>query len=178
MCGVGVFTLKGAEKNVVVAGELTFPVRPSSEVPTRGEPSFRVRRRTAAELPPHMVGETLFEAYRTPLLQFVADWNRSPSKVAMIEEAPSYEGPDRYLLPSIAAVVHALADRASLTVPEWVWEHRLAEDWVLLCEPGEHESFFWKRAMEQAPPTCVHHRVFFHPRILDKGTPDWWLPWT
>lgn len=52
-----------------------------------------MRRRTAAELPPHMVGETPFQAYRTPLLQFVADWNRSPSKVAMIEEAPSYEGP-------------------------------------------------------------------------------------
>lgn len=163
---------------MVVAGELTFPIGPSSEAPTRGEPSFRVRRRTAAELPPHMVGETLFQAYRTPLLQFVADWNWSFSKVAMIEEAPSYEGPDRYLLPSIAAVVHALADRAHLTVPEWVWKHSLAEDWVLHCEPGDHESFLWKRAMEQAPPTCVHHRVYFHPRLLDRGTPDWWLPWT
>lgn len=161
-----------------MAGELTFPFRSSSGAPTRGEPSFRVRRRTAAELPPHMVGKTLFQAYRTPLLQFVADWNRSADKVSMIEEIPSYGGSDRYLLPSISAVVHALVDRANLRVPEWVWEHSLSEDWVLFCEPGEHESFFWKRAMAQAPPTCVHHRVYFHPRLLDKGTPDWWLPWT
>ena len=107
-----------------MAGELTFPIRPASEVPVRRKPSFRVRRRAAADLPPHMVGKTLFEAYRTPLLQFVADWNRSPTKADMIEKAPSYEGPDLYLLPSIAAVVHALVDRHNMAVPDWVWNHR------------------------------------------------------
>ena len=25
---------------------------------------------------------------------------------------------------------------------------------------------------------CAYHRVFFHHRLLDKGTADWWLPWT
>lgn len=161
-----------------MAGKLTFPVRPASEVPTRREPSFRVRRRAAAELPPHMVGRTLFEAYRTPLLQFIADWNRSSAKAGMIEKAPSYEGPDLYLLPSVAAVVHALVDRRDLAVPDWVWEHEAPEDWVLFCEPGGSGSFFWRRGMENAPSTCRHHRVFFHHRLLDKGTPDWWLPWT
>ena len=158
--------------------ELTFPIRPASEATTRREPSFRARRRSAAELPPHMVGETLLEAYRTPLLQFIADWNRSSEKADMIEKAPSYEGPDPYLLPSIAAVVHALADRHNMAVPDWVREHNLSQDWVLFYDPGELGSLLWNRDMENAPPTCAHHRVYFHHRLLDKGTPDWWLPWT
>ena len=77
----------------------------------------------AAELPPHMVGTSLLEAYRTPLLQFVADWNRSSAKPAMIEQAPVDDGADPYLLPSIASVVHALAERHDLPVPDWVWGH-------------------------------------------------------
>ena len=70
-----------------MASELTFPIRPAFEAPVRRKPSFRVRRLAAADLPQHMVGETLFEAYRAPLLQFVADWNSSPAKAATIEKA-------------------------------------------------------------------------------------------
>lgn len=161
-----------------MTGELTLPIRPVSGAPTRTEPSFRVRRRTAAELPPFMVGESLFEAYRTPLVQFIADWNRSPAKAAMIEDAPSYDGSDLYLLPALAAVVHALADRDGVEVPDWVWNHKLSAEWVLFCDPAEGETFFWKRDMARAPSVCAHHRVYFHHRLLDKGTPDWWLPWT
>ena len=73
-----------------MSSELTFPIRPASEAPTRSKPSFQVRRRSAAELPPHMVGETLLRAYRTPLLQFIADWNRSPAKADMIEKGLVY----------------------------------------------------------------------------------------
>lgn len=91
---------------------LALPIRPHSEVPTRSMPSFPVRRRVAAELPGDMVGETLPEVYRTTLLQFVADWNRSPGRTMMIQPAPSYGGPDPYLLPSIASVAQAPADPA------------------------------------------------------------------
>ncbi len=125
-----------------------------------------------------MVGNTRFDAYRTPLLQFIADWNRSSVKSNLIENGPSYGGSDRLLLPSLASVVHALVDRHGMSVPDWVWNHRLDEDWALFCDPEEAGSFFWERALREAPPTCVHHRVFFHRRLLDKGTPDWWLPWT
>ena len=166
------------EDNGVVSDPLTFPIRAQFEVPSRTTPSFRVRRRVAGELPRHMAGETPFEAYRTPLLQFVADWNRSSAKPTMMEQAPSYEGPDPYLLPSIASVVHALADRHGLPVPDWVCRHKLPEDWVLFCEPGDTASYFWQRGVENAPSTCAYHRVYFHRRLLDKGTPDWWLPWT
>ncbi len=125
-----------------------------------------------------MVGNTRFVAYRTPLLRFIADWNRSTNKSSLIENGPSYGGPDRYLLPSLASVVHALVDRHSMSTPDWVWDHRLDEDWALFCDPEESGSFFWERSVREAPPTCVHHRVFFHRRLLDKGTPDWWTPWT
>ena len=165
--------------SVVMAGNmLTFPVRREGGVPARRKPSFRVGRRPVAELPPVMAGKTRLQAYRTPLLQFIADWNHSPSKSNLIEKSPSYRGPDRYLLPSLASVVHALVDRHSMPVPDWVWTHCLDEDWALFCAPEEAGSFFWERALRQAPPTCAHHRVFFHHRLLDNGTPDWWLPWT
>jgi len=29
----------------------------------------------------------------------------------------------------------------------------------------------------RSPAVCDPHRVWFHPRVLDKGTPEWWLPW-
>ena len=160
-----------------MAGKLTLPIRPASRTPTRQRPSFRVRRRSAAELVPHMVGRTRTEAYRAPLLQFIADWNRSSTRPAMIEEAPSYEGSDPYLLPSISSVVEALADRHNVGVPGWVAEHIAPKDWVLFCNGEEAGSHLWRREMENAPSTCVHHRVYFHHRLLDKGTPDWWLPW-
>jgi len=125
-----------------------------------------------------MVGPTRFEAYRTPLLRLIVDWNTSSVRSSLIKQAPSYEGLDQYLLPSLASVVHALADRNGMSVPGWVWTHCLDEDWVLFCDLQESGSFFWERALREAPATCVHHRVYFHRRLLDKGTPDWWLPWT
>ena len=161
-----------------MTGKLTFPIRPSSDPPTRRRPSFRVRVRAAADLPKQMVGETRFDAYRTPLLQFIADWNRTSDKARLVEKAPVYEGADPRLLPSIAAVVHALVDRCGMPVPDWVWEHRLSKDWVLFSDPGERGSVLWERDMRSAPSTCAHHRVYFHHRLLDKGTPDWWLAWT
>ena len=170
------FVLDSAGSAVMAEG-LTFPVRRVAGVPARREPSFQVRRRAAADIPPLMVGRTRFEAYRTPLLQFISDWNGSSTKANLIEEAPSYRGSDRFLLPSLASVVHALVDRHSMSVPDWVWAHCLDEEWVLFCDSEEVGSFFCERALREAPSTCVHHRVFFHHRLLDKGTPDWWLPW-
>ncbi len=65
-----------------------------------------------------MEGKTRLQAYRTPLLQFIADWNRSPSKSNVTDDAP--------LLHRTGSIPVALFDQ----------------------------------------------------RLLDKGTPHWWLPWT
>ena len=116
-----------------------------------------------------------FDAFRYALTQFVADWNNSDDPASLTVDAPVYHGEDWRILPTIASVVHALVDRRDLPTPDWVWGHKAPEDWVVFCDPPG--SYFWRRGLEKSPPTCVHHRVFFHHRLLDKGTPDWWLPW-
>lgn len=155
----------------IVKNEL--PWRPDDVV---GEPDLAPRQRLrACDLPDIMDEEEWFDAYRFALIQFVADWNRATHPASLIFDPPVYRGADWRLLPTIASVVHALAVRESLSVPEWVWEHRAPRDWVVFSDPPG--SFFWNRDRERAPATCVNHRVYFHHRLLDKGTPDWWLPW-
>ena len=112
---------------------------------------------------------------RAPLLQFVADWNVSSDRAAMTRAAPIYEGDDPLLLPAIAALVHALAARDDVGVPEWVMEHRHPIDIPLFEDTDDGWYGHWLR--RRAPATCAYHRVWFHHRLLDKGTPAWWLPW-
>ncbi|MDE0168029.1 MAG: hypothetical protein OXS29_00715 [bacterium] len=113
--------------------------------------------------------------YRAPLLQFIADWNRADNRGGLIAQAPVYDGGDPVLMPAIAVVVHALAERAGVPVPEWVLQHRAAKDVMLFGWPFDGAYARWVRL--RSPAVCAHHRVWFHPRTLDKGTPDWWLPW-
>ena len=113
--------------------------------------------------------------YRAPLLQFIWDWNVAPDKPVLVAEAPVYAGDDPNLLPAIAVVVHALADRGGVPVPEWVAGHRAPTDVMLFGYTFDGPYSRWVRM--RSPDVCDHHRVWFHPRTLDKGTPDWWLPW-
>jgi len=122
-----------------------------------------------------MMGDDWFNAYRYALAEFVTGWNRSDDPALLIADRPLYEGEDWRLLPTIASIVHALADRKDVEIPGWVWGHIAHRDWVVFGDPPQ--SYFWTRALEKAPRTCRHHRVYFHPRLLDRGTPDWWLPW-
>ena len=130
---------------------------------------------TAASLPPLMSVPDPRGRYRFPLLQFIWDWNVASDKAALIRDAPVYEGDDPNLLPAIAVVVHALADRAGVLVPDWVAGHRAPEDVMLFGWPFDGRYARWVRRRSLA--VCAYHRVWFHPRTLDKGTPDWWLPW-
>lgn len=132
---------------------------------------------TAADLPPLMSvpSSVDIDPYRFPLLQFIGDWNVASDKAALIREAPVYEGDDPNLLPSIGVIVHALADRAGVPVPNWVARHRAPEDVMMFRWAFDGRYARWER--RRAPAVCAYHRVWFHPRMLDKGTPDWWLPW-
>ena len=139
-----------------------------------------VRRRvplTAAELPPLMSVPASVDTdpYRFPLLQFICDWNVAEGREALVAEAPVYHGDDPLLLPAIAVVVHALADRAGVPLAGWVLGHRASADVMLFGWPFDGGYARWVRL--RSPAACYHHRVWFHPRTLDKGTPDWWLPW-
>ena len=130
---------------------------------------------TAADLPPMMEVDDPRGAYRFPLLQFIVDWNLSTDGEALITDAPVYDGSDPVLLPAIAVVVHALADRAGLPLPSWVMEHRAPTEVVLFVPDPDSRYGQWLKG--RSHPASAYHRVHIHPRMLDKGTPDWWLPW-
>ena len=134
---------------------------------------------TASALPPLMVVDDPRGPYRFPLLQFIVDWNLSDDPAGLIADPPVYEGDDPVLLPAIAVVVHALADRAGVPIPGWVFDHRAPSEVVLFVLHVPMVRYGqWLRERSVAPLCFLStHRVHIHPRMLDKGTPDWWLPW-
>lgn len=130
---------------------------------------------TATDLPRLMSVPDPRGPYRAPVLQFIWDWNVAPDKSALVSEAPVYDGDDPNLLPAIAVVVHALAIRDGVPVPARVSQHRAPADVMLFGYAFDTPYARWVRM--RSPAVCDPHRVWFHPRVLDKGTPDWWLPW-
>ena len=148
--------------------------RPSPLRTVSGLPRFA--ESTAASLPSDMSEPGRRNPYRVPLIQFVWDWNVSSDREAMIREAPVCTSGDGLILPAIAAVVHALAGRDGVPVPPWVRLHQHPTHTVLFGDTDDGWYGRWLRR-GRAPTTCEYHRVWFHHRLLDKGTPDWWLPW-
>lgn len=130
---------------------------------------------SATDLPPMMEVADPRGSYRYPLLQFIMDWNSSDAQARLIKDPPVYTGDDPVLLPAIAVVVHALADRADIPVPDWVYRHRAPNDTVLFVYKQDGKYAQWLR--RRSHPVSAYHRVHIHPRMIDKGTPDWWLPW-
>ena len=107
-----------------------------------------------------------------PISQFVVDWNWCDRPARLIHDPPVYEGSDPLLLPSIAAVVHALADRDSIRLPDWVLEYRAPEDVILFGGHMDTPLGGWVR--QHAPSACAYHRVWFDASLLDKGTNRQW----
>lgn len=77
----------------------------------QAQPETRRRLFTAAGLTRLMSVPDPRGPYRAPLLQFIGDWNVARDRAALVSDAPVYDGDDPLLLPTIAVVVHALADR-------------------------------------------------------------------
>ena len=155
---------------------MTEPLAPTPATTPHFDPDYRrPLTLTAAGLPPLMSVPDPRGSYRFPLLQFIWDWNVAENRAAMIAGAPAYDGGDDLLLPAVAVVVHALADRDGVTLPGWVLDHRAVGDVMLFGWGFDSPYARWVR--RRSPAVCTYHRVWFHPRTLDKGTPDWWLPW-
>ena len=156
-------------------------IQPTAEpgAPPQGRAAPKPKRLplTASELPPLMSVPVSVDRspFRAPLLQFIWDWNVTVDRAAMIAEAPFYRGNDWLLLPAIAVVVHALAERDGVALPDWVLGRRSPQDAMLF--PRKFDGAYARWVRERSPDVCAYHRVWFHPRMLDKGTPDWWLPW-
>lgn len=126
----------------------------------------------AADLPELMEVECRRGPYRVPLAQFISDWNRSADPGAMVSEEPSYNGDDLELMPTVAAVVHALCERDAVEPPEWVLSHRADRDVVLFASDPDSDYGRWVR--EQSPPVSKFHLVFFQSQLLDKDSPRQW----
>ncbi len=113
--------------------------------------------------------------FRVPLARFVMDWNRATDRAGIISDTPTYHG-DGIVLPAIAAVVHALANRDRVAVPAWVYKHRASQEVALFGHRLDSPFGLWVR--DNAPPECEFHRIFFHVGFLDKGTARQWIPRT
>ena len=154
---------------------MTQPPTTQNAAADRHRGPLRARLFVATDLPGLMSDTDDPSPHRAPLLQFIWDWNVSDDKAAMVTEAPTYDGDDSLLLPALAAVVHALAMRDGVPPPDWVFDHRHNRDAHLFGMPFDSPYVKWLR--RRSPDVCAYHRVWFHPRLLDKGTPQWWLPW-
>ena len=71
--------------------------------------------------------------------------------------------------------VHALADRAGVALPGWVFGYHSPHD--VMQFPWRFDGGYARWVRPRSPAVCAYHRVWFHPRTLDKGTPARWLPW-
>ena len=99
------------------------------------------------------------------LVQFIKDWNTWPQDRAEMLDAPPLSG-DPFDLACIAAVVHALADRAGVEVPEWV--HRHSAHPPRLFTGLDVDSDYGRLIAAEAPAVCAYHGVYFEASMLDR----------
>lgn len=132
-------------------------------------PSFTpapVYRRIRATDLPALMQENARRPH-VPLTLLVKEWDDFPSeRESMINEAPSGEDADD--LCRIAAVVHALCERDSLSIPDWVWEHRseVPIAWDRRCIM---QGVVWDQTIENAPPACGYHNVWFDYQFISSA---------
>lgn len=141
-----------------------MPVRVRVQRP-ESDPLPVYRRVRAADLPAAMASGGARE--HVPLTFFAREWAAWPGeRVGMICEAP--HGRDENDLCRIAAVVHALCDRDSVAVPDWVWRHQSEVDlaWGRHCVM---DGFIWEQTMADAPSACAYHRVWFDRQFIGDG---------
>ena len=66
----------------------------------------------------------------------------------------------------IAAVVHALCDRDGTAVPDWVFDYRSPSP-LALAASLVVDGQILQRSIDEAPPTCAYHNVWFSYRTLE-----------
>ena len=101
----------------------------------------------------------------TPVVQFVKDWNNSPgdARVTLVQSAPV--GSDEKLLATVAAIVHALADRDGIAVPGWVNRHVVSP---MSISGIDLSSDYGKLLVKNTPAVAVDHGVFFDRELLTR----------
>ena len=125
----------------------------------------RARFYRVSELPSRMAEPNIRGQFR-PLIQFVMGWNHwVEHRAEMLDGPPPGDG-DEFHLATIASVVHALAARDGITVPEWVHLYRAEPEATMSGIPVTTD--FGQLVKAEAPPTCAEHGVYFDHEILDR----------
>ena len=114
---------------------------------------------------PAEMASPLPRARTRALIQFIKDWNTWPEDRAEMLDGPPLLG-DPFDLACIAAVVHALTDRAGVEAPEWVHRHR-AHPSRLFTGLGV-DSDYGRLIAAAAPRVCAQHGVYFEASMLDR----------
>ena len=117
-------------------------------------------RRLAAEL----VDPAWRDADR-PLVQFVMDWRRYPEQRDAVLATPPPPETSEVVAAKMASVVHALCERDSVAVPEWV--HRCRLDPAVALFGVRLNSRFGDAVRARSPRVCAAHGVFFGADLLD-----------
>lgn len=114
---------------------------------------------------PAEMARPLPRARTRALIQFIKDWNTWAEDRTEMLDGPPQPG-DPFDLACIAAVVHALTDRAALEAPPWVHRHR-ARPPRLFTGLGV-DSDYGRLIVAEAPPVCAQHGVYFEASMLDR----------
>ena len=143
-----------------------MPVRiRSNRVP--GTPAEAVRRVRAADLPAMIAVGGRRE--HLPFATLAKEWGWWPDDRPMMVAEPPVSS-DFDSLCRIAAVAHALCDRDGVAVPEWVKQYRSGKPLALSSVIPTHGPV-WERIVNDAPPTCEFHNVWFDRRSIADSRP-------
>lgn len=130
---------------------------------------------TAADLPALMANPQS-RARAADLREFVKRWACFPQqRTAMIQQAPKHDRfrnrftSKRRDLVRIAAVVHAMCDRDSEPIPEWVWEHRSTRA-IGITDSVNPTTKWGREACSNAPEACAYHNVWFGQTAIENIT--------
>lgn len=141
---------------------------PQSAARTKVRPvdsSKQARFYRVSELPLRMAEPNVRGQFR-PLIQFVMCWNHwVEHRAEMLDGPPPGDG-NKFHLAAIASVVHALAARDGIQVPEWVHLYKAEPEATMSGIPVTTD--FGRLVKAEAPPTCAEHGVYFDHEILDR----------
>ena len=117
----------------------------------------------------HVTGWMAEDHFRehVPLVSLIKEWDNWPAeREQMIAEEPVSDREDD--LCRVAAVVHALCERDSVKIPDWVWQHRSGKP-IAWGPSFPTSGGLWERMIEHAPPACAYHNVWFDYQFISSA---------
>ena len=134
------------------------------------EDGRRIRKRyRAADLPMAIARDReVPRAEQSHLKQFCRDWRHWPGDREWMLDGVPDSGSDPYDLAKVAALVRGLCDRWGQPSPRWIEGVRAPIDIILfLNEPVDLDDPWDRALVEDAPPACAQHGVYYQSDLLE-----------